>query len=309
MTNDLSPMGYFDSKNAKQLAEESQEDLLNHIQEIVGFPELKSYLYSLTDMSKFHELRAGYGLGGGDAEMPDVLILAGGGDKKEASRHLSKHYRKMKKIKSSAIYRANINDYIYSYISYAREALDKLFKKAKGATVVFNGFEELIRNPRPPICDWHDWDDVLCDLLSRSIGEEADNSCIMLSMSQKTHEHIAKCYPKFRKLNRKIIPCPRYSANEMVQRLEQEIREDGYILDDNALHRLSNIFEQVANHEVKVRDECVIASLFNKILSMQKQRLSQISIKHLCVTHLKSIKCNDIPSLSIPVDRDNVIYL
>jgi hypothetical protein len=307
--SEISPMGYFDPKNAKQIVEESQEDLLNYLQEIVGFSELKSYLYTLTGMSKFRELRESYGLKGGGVSVPDVYVLIGSGDKKEASRHLSKHYKKMKMIKSSGIYRANLNDYIYAYVSNARDALDKLFDKAKSATLVIAGFEELVKNPRPPISDWHDWDDVLCNFVSELILKNASETCTMLSITQKTYDHLLKCYPKLRKLNRKTILCPRYSADEMAKKLEQKIKEDGYDIEEDTLHELSLIFQQVANHAVRVKDSNAISSLFNKILDRQKQRLSKVPLKHLSGYHLKSIKSVDIPSLSIPVDRDNVIYL
>jgi hypothetical protein len=308
MTN-ISPMGYFDPKNAKQIVEESQEEILSYLQDIVGFVELKSHLYTLTDTRKFHELREGYGLKGGTIYAPDVYVLIGSGDKMEASRHLSKHYKKMKIIKSSEIFRVNINDYIYSHVSNARDALKQLFKTAKNASLVIQGFEELISNPRPPISDWHDWDDILCDLLSKFIVNHASHRCIILSVSQKTYDHLLGCYPKFRKLNRKTILCPRYSKDEMAEKLEQQMKEDGYDIDDDVLHELSLVFQQVSNHDVRVRDENAIASLFDKILNKQKQRLSKVPLKHLSGDHLKSIKCSDIPSLSIPVDRDNVIYL
>ena len=237
------------------------------------------------------------------------MFFTGVGCHREVSNKLSSFYSEADITMKSGICRINVNEAIYHYVSDTKKHLNKVFDSGSGRSIYLDGFDELVENPRPAIADWHDWEDILLDIILKQTFDQSVQTLVMMSMSRKIYDRFLQNYPKFKALSRRVVHCKPYSADEMSFLLQKKMKDNGYRIWDSVPENLTKQFQQIVKIGYKVSGQSAINTMATKILKNQERRLSKLPMDKISKQRLRNILKVDIPSLSIPVDRDNVIYL
>ena len=283
---------------AKILWDTCKQDMLkNYIEGIVGFPNIVNLLNRWCERDKIYSLRKKSNIYA-ENYLPEIIVLTGLGPRYRMSKHIAQYCRKSGFLNTDKINTYNIYNFISHYVTDAEKQVTKAFEDSRSTLLYFTGFDLLIKNPRPPIADWHYWDDILLGMVQKYINRTNCRAPVILSMNKSTYLTINKRYNLFKNNDTLVIDSPYPSCGELDFLINQELSLDGYYVNIAAREKLSHLIQEIYDFKNlrKIDYFDIENALLKRIVRNQEERLLDPKKDSLTLKRVKNIISSDIPT-------------
>jgi len=273
------------------------QKMLKHIAGIDAYPYLVEKLNAWNDLQKIKWIRHNADMKQADF-LPEILFMTGKGMSPRPLNYIANFFNKTGFLSNSKVKSYNVNHFVKHYVTDSKALIDNIFNNESSYLLEFYGFDTLIANPRPPIADWHDWLDIICNYLIDNINSHGLQIPVVFNMSES-----ARCvlYDKFERLHKydcEVIKINLLNAQSMTQLVVEKLKNKKFNLTPPAKGLLTNLITKLY-HEKRLKDftEYQIRDfVFEDIVKRQGERIFQIPRNNLTRRKVRMITKSDIPT-------------
>ena len=266
-----------DSKKIEDKSEEeSLEDLLNELNELIGLAGVKEEVSSLVNILKINKLRESRGF-----KVPQVskhLVFLGnpGTGKTTVARLLSKIYKKLGVLEKGQLVEVDRSGLVAGYVGQTaiktQEKIDEAYTLAKGE---------------------NDFGQESIDTLLKAMEDQREDFVVIVAGYSKPMNRFLESNPGLKSRFNKSITFEDYSPNELLDIFELFCKLNDMRLSSDARDYLTQYLNKLSNEKSEnFANGREMRNLFEKAFTNQANRLSHYN--NISDEELNIIKTEDI---------------
>lgn len=266
--------------------EESLEDLLNELNELIGLAGVKEEVSSLVNILKINKLRESRGF-----KVPQVskhLVFLGnpGTGKTTVARLLSKIYKKLGVLEKGQLVEVDRSGLVAGYVGQTAIKTQEKIDEAMGGVLFIDEAYTLAKGE-------NDFGQESIDTLLKAMEDQREDFVVIVAGYSKPMNRFLESNPGLKSRFNKSITFEDYSPNELLDIFELFCKLNDMRLSsdarDNLIQYLSELSDEKSENFANGRE---MRNLFEKAFTNQANRLSHYN--NISDEELNIIKTEDI---------------
>ena len=266
--------------------EESLEDLLNELNELIGLAGVKEEVSSLVNILKINKLRESRGF-----KVPQVskhLVFLGnpGTGKTTVARLLSKIYKKLGVLEKGQLVEVDRSGLVAGYVGQTAIKTQEKIDEAMGGVLFIDEAYTLAKGE-------NDFGQESIDTLLKAMEDQREDFVVIVAGYSKPMNRFLESNPGLKSRFNKSITFEDYSPNELLDIFELFCKLNDMRLSSDARDYLTQYLSKLSNEKSEnFANGREMRNLFEKTFTNQANRLSQYN--DISDEELNIIKSEDI---------------
>ena len=276
-----------DSKKIEDKSEEeSLEDLLNELNELIGLAGVKEEVSSLVNILKINKLRDSRGF-----KVPQVskhLVFLGnpGTGKTTVARLLSKIYKKLGVLEKGQLVEVDRSGLVAGYVGQTAIKTQEKIDEAMGGVLFIDEAYTLAKGE-------NDFGQESIDTLLKAMEDQREDFVVIVAGYSKPMNRFLESNPGLKSRFNKSITFEDYSPNELLDIFELFCKLNDMRLSSDARDYLTQYLNKLSNEKSEnFANGREMRNLFEKAFTNQANRLSHYN--NISDEELNIIKTEDI---------------
>lgn len=276
-----------DSKKIEDKSEEeSLEDLLNELNELIGLAGVKEEVSSLVNILKINKLRESRGF-----KVPQVskhLVFLGnpGTGKTTVARLLSKIYKKLGVLEKGQLVEVDRSGLVAGYVGQTAIKTQEKIDEAMGGVLFIDEAYTLAKGE-------NDFGQESIDTLLKAMEDQREDFVVIVAGYSKPMNRFLESNPGLKSRFNKSITFEDYSPNELLDIFELFCKLNDMRLSSDARDYLTQYLNKLSNEKSEnFANGREMRNLFEKAFTNQANRLSHYN--NISDEELNIIKTEDI---------------
>ena len=266
--------------------EESLEDLLNELNELIGLAGVKEEVSSLVNILKINKLRESRGF-----KVPQVskhLVFLGnpGTGKTTVARLLSKIYKKLGVLEKGQLVEVDRSGLVAGYVGQTAIKTQEKIDEAMGGVLFIDEAYTLAKGE-------NDFGQESIDTLLKAMEDQREDFVVIVAGYSKPMNRFLESNPGLKSRFNKSITFEDYSPNELLDIFELFCKLNDMRLSSDARDYLTQYLNKLSNEKSEnFANGREMRNLFEKAFTNQANRLSHYN--NISDEELNIIKTEDI---------------
>lgn len=259
-------------KTPSFVREETTEEVLQELNELVGLQEVKTFIKELLETAKFNRMKANEGAKAVSMALHMVFTGNPGTGKTTVARLIARILKSMGFLSQGQLIEVARQDLVGQYVgSTAPKTMAKI-NEAIGGVLFIDEAYTLARNEHDP------FGLEAIDTIVKAMEDHRGELVIVLAGYTKEMETFLQSNPGLRSRFPFIVEFPDYTPADMLIILQRMVQGNGYRLEEGAEEGLLELFEQ---RQIPGRNDSgngrLIRNLFEEAVRKQASRISSLA--------------------------------
>lgn len=275
-----------ESKSAIITPSEKQE-AIKELDELIGLSSVKKDIQTLTNFIKIQKKRAEQGLKSSSVSYHCLFTGNPGTGKTTVARIVAGIYKELGVLKKGHLVETDRAGLVAEYVGQTAVKTNKIIDSALDGVLFIDEAYSLISG------DSNDFGREAIATLLKRMEDDRDRLVVILAGYTKNMKQFVNSNPGLHSRFNRYIEFPDYTAEELMQIFELNMRKYDYHFGDGAKEVLQQYLEKaVANKDANFGNGRFVRNVFEKALERQANRLASES--NLTTERLSEISINDI---------------
>lgn len=262
-------------------------DPMSELKELIGLDVVKKEIETLTNFIKIQQLRTQKGLKTSSVSYHCVFTGNPGTGKTTVARIVASIYKDFGILKKGHLVETDRSGLVAEYVGQTAVKTNKKIDEALDGVLFIDEAYSLVG-------DGQDYGKEAIAALLKRMEDERERLVVILAGYSDEMKQFIDSNPGLQSRFNRYIEFPDYSANELMQIFEFNIKKFDYSITPAAKNALQDFFDQaVASKDKNFGNARFVRNIFEKTLERQANRLAAIS--NLTTDKLSTIDVEDIP--------------
>lgn len=281
------PSNHNQGNKVKRSHEQSSEDPIQTLNQLVGLSAVKKDVETLKNFIKIQQLRAETGLKISSMSYHCVFTGNPGTGKTTVARIVASIYKEMGVLKKGHLVETDRAGLVAEYVGQTAAKTHKKIDEALDGVLFIDEAYSLIGQGQ-------DYGKEAIATLLKRMEDDRERLVVILAGYTDEMTQFINTNPGLQSRFNRYIDFPDYSAIELMQIFTCNLDKYEYVLSDEAVVTLANFFEDAVAHKDKnFGNARFVRNIFEKTLERQANRLA--SVCNLTSEKLSLIEVEDLP--------------
>ena len=256
----------------ENIPQQSLEELMNELNNLIGLKKVKEDVKSLTNMVKIMKLRKERGLPQVDMSLHLVFTGNPGTGKTTVARLLSGIYREIGVLSKGHLVEVDRSKLVAKYVGQTAPQVMEVVKEAMGGVLFIDEAYSLVSRRGE-----NDFGYEAVDTLLKAMEDHRDDLIVIVAGYPDLMEEFLESNPGLQSRFNKYINFDDYSPEELLGIFKKMCEKNGYKPNDIAFEKVNQILSQLhENRSDSFANARTVRNLFEKLLTVQADRLAQL---------------------------------
>ena len=273
---------------AKRTTKPKTQDPTKMLDELIGLESVKKEVETLSNFIKIQQTRAAKGLKTSAVSYHCVFTGNPGTGKTTVARILAKIYKNLGVVSKGHLVETDRAGLVAEYVGQTAVKTNKIIDSALDGVLFIDEAYSLIGGGES------DYGKEAIATLLKRMEDNRDRLIVILAGYTKNMKDFIDSNPGLQSRFNRYIEFPDYSAEELIQIFEANMKKYEYHFGNGAKEALQNYFEnEVANKDANFGNGRLVRNVFEKTLERQANRLAHEV--NLTTDKLSQIEIEDFP--------------
>lgn len=273
---------------AKRTTKPKTQDPTKMLDELIGLESVKKEVETLSNFIKIQQTRAAKGLKTSAVSYHCVFTGNPGTGKTTVARILAKIYKNLGVVSKGHLVETDRAGLVAEYVGQTAVKTNKIIDSALDGVLFIDEAYSLIGGGES------DYGKEAIATLLKRMEDNRDRLIVILAGYTKNMKDFIDSNPGLQSRFNRYIEFPDYSAEELIQIFEANMKKYEYHFGKGAKEALQNYFEnEVANKDANFGNGRLVRNVFEKTLERQANRLAHEV--NLTTDKLSQIEIEDFP--------------
>ncbi len=274
--------------NKNKSAHVRSKSTANELDLLIGLTSVKKEIQTLTNFIKIQQEREKQGLKSSSLSYHCVFTGNPGTGKTTVARIVADIYKELGVLKKGHLVETDRAGLVAEYVGQTAVKTNKIIDSALDGVLFIDEAYSMVSDSST------DYGKEAIATLLKRMEDDRDRLVVILAGYTKEMQDFINTNPGLQSRFNRYIEFPDYTADELYQIFELNLKKFDYKLTDDAKVALQRYFEQaVANKDKNFGNGRFVRNVFEKTLEHQANRLASVS--NLTTEQLSEITIEDLP--------------
>jgi DNA polymerase III delta prime subunit len=274
---------------AKEFSKNELDTILEELNSLVGMENIKSDIHSLINIINVNKLRTKEGLPEQKLSLHSVFIGPPGTGKTTIARILSNIYHSLELLPENNFVETDRSGLVAGYVGQTAIKTDKIITQAKNGILFIDEAYTLKRSNSD-----NDYGQEAIDILLKRMEDFRGNLIIIVAGYETEMNYFINSNPGLKSRFNRYFHFKDYDSTELTEIYKRIADKSGFILKDEALKTLHDLFEKLCSaKDDKFGNARLARNIFEKTFEKHANRTSYIA--PITREILTTIEAADIP--------------
>lgn len=269
--------------------EDTLENVLKELNELVGLAEVKKDVWELINLLKIQKKRSQQGLKNVEITLHTVFSGPPGTGKTSVARLLSRIFKHLGFLSKGQIYETDREGLVAGYVGQTATKVDNAVKESMGGVLFIDEAYSLTQN-----AFGNDYGAEAVNTLLKRMEDCRKDLAVVVAGYTEPMKNFVESNPGLRSRFNRYFYFDHFNPTELLQIFESFCSKSDFILSDEAKEKLTDTFELLyASKDESFGNARVVRNLFENCIQNQANRI--VKLKKIGNKTLKELNEEDIP--------------
>lgn len=276
-----------EDKSSASTTDDSLEEILNELEELVGLSDIKNEVKSLINFAKVNEIRKSKGLPTVSLSLHSVFFGPPGTGKTTIARLISKAFKSLGILKKGHLIETDRSQLVAGYVGQTAIKTKEVLDKALDGVLFIDEAYSLSSDD--------DFGKEAIDTLLKYMEDNRDRLIVIVAGYENEMAAFINTNPGLKSRFNKYFNFPNYSGSELLEILLRIIHKNKFVIAEEAKGKLTYLINDAIFAQGKQFGNARFArNLYEQIIQNQFLRVSQL--ENINEEHLSEITLADLPN-------------
>lgn len=263
-------------------------EALDKLRELIGLSSVKQEIKTLTNFIKIQQKREEQGLKSSSLSYHCVFTGNPGTGKTTVARIVAGIYKDLGVLKKGHLVETDRSGLVAEYVGQTAVKTNKIIDSALDGVLFIDEAYSLVGGGES------DYGKEAIATLLKRMEDDRDRLVVILAGYTKDMKQFLDSNPGLQSRFNRYIEFPDYTADELMQIFELNLKKYDYHFGEGAKAKLQQYLDKaIANKDANFGNGRFVRNLFEKVLQQQANRLASVS--NLTTKQLSEITMDDLP--------------